>query len=137
MTAGITLTVPSQVRSGNRVPGDFDFVSGCEASDVGFVHESAHANFREIRLLQHQVAGIEVSALLHWQRIDDPIERSPNIQLTEQIFSRTICGLGLRFLGFHSSHFWLRITIFLLLQKQIEISIGSFELILGVFYLAR
>jgi hypothetical protein len=40
-------------------------------------------------------------------------------------------------LGFHAGNFRLRVTALLLLEKQIKIRVGTFELILRVSYLAR
>src|ERR1700686_2304355 len=60
---------------GHRVPGYFDSLSRGEASDIGLVHEGSHPDFGEVRLLQNQIAGIEVSARQNGQRVDDSIER--------------------------------------------------------------
>ena len=37
---------------GDRVPGDFDSLSGCEAAYVGLVDEGAHQHVRKISFLQ-------------------------------------------------------------------------------------
>ena len=64
---------------GIALPGYVDSVSRREPPDIRFVHEGSHSHLGKVRLLQYQVARIDVRPLEDRKRIHDPIEWSPDI----------------------------------------------------------
>ena len=81
--------------AGQGVPGDFDFLSGGEAADIGLVDECAHQHVGKIAFLQQKVSGLHVGARLDGERIDDAVKGSAHAGLPESIFGRFIGSLRL------------------------------------------
>jgi hypothetical protein len=118
--------------SGQGVPGDFDFLAGGEAADVGFVDEGAHQHPGEIPFLQQQVSGLHVGALLDGKRVDDAVEGSAHAGFCEGIFGGFVGGLGFRSLRLNLGNFRLGVAVFLLLLEQGGVGLGALEGVFGL-----
>ena len=133
-------TVESQAvpgASGKRVPGDFNFLSGGEAAEVGLVDKETHLHAGEIGLLQKQISSLHVCALLHGQGIDNAVERGADAGFAERVFGGVIGGLGFGTLRVHLGDFRRRVTVFLFLLEQCEVGLGAVQAVFGSLDFSR
>ena len=126
------LTAPVQSAAGDRVPGDFDFLSGLQTAHIGFVDEGANQYAREIGFLQKQIAGLNKCSLLDGKGIDDAIEGGAHAGLAKCVFGGLIGGLRFGRLGLDAGGFGFGIAVFLFLLEQDDVRLGALQSVFGL-----